>query len=935
MEELLKKLLETEDKIISCQEKFVIKKIELMNDLDLIKLNLQQKNLIYEDLVLIKGTIFPIPQKDNILSVTKMYLEFNNYYQLNLFVEGKIDKESESPVLEGNTKNVSFEYKVIYKTISELTNISLYEINSTIFRIINILDNGVVNIKSISDYKDYTIDLNKEQIDKYKKDDFLWITYYQLNRNKIVKNKMTIIKILDEEKLIDFFDCIPMKNINLFQVIDINDNDIILIDKKQNINKLDKNNNFIKNNNIDFYSTVIISNYVNDFENKIKLTENSFFYTFKIESYYIENIITNLISILELHFLDYNEKNNKFDCISSILFDDKKISNKIEYIICSSIYLKKYEFYPFQLKLYNSKNKDIIAITFTVYLYPGVINKINVFLNTKSAKTYFFEYLYYNLTDNLGEIEENINVDGNNYKININDNFGSKNRKRISIMNIPYQEMIIPENQLKTNSIQICELTQYKMKRIIGIYDILNVFDEIENYNDYFDEYYENFGDIYEMIKYFTPLNFDNITQALKDKQKKFNKIHLEYNILDTNNFNKSLTLSQFKAWFGLIICLFIKMKNNLTTDIKKIIKETLSIYLEIQNKNLKYIDIIRIIIYSLDEKILKNSNFNLELKFISELDKNSPYFLAFEFNKKQIESLNEFHPLFQAYLQLDSYKAYNYLHSTETHTFSLELVFMLKYQLLSTFEDFFFVKREDNDEYSLLHNNTRITVINELTTLGINYKESEVIKDPNKAKNYAMPLYIDFLHEKGGHYKFSLKNKDDISPCIYFKELRAEIEVSYISNKGLLLYGESGRIIENFICKDKKIIDALSSKFIFGELLDNKYFGGKDFTELVNAVKNKLQIEEEKEKEKENEKKYDKKKNKNVDKDVNNIKNKNDILLDFPSSGKIGDMIFDVNKIKRNIMMSKEEKEIKYKENLMNRKKKIMDLKKRKNSIK
>ena len=187
------------------------------------------------------------------------------------------------------------------------------------------------------------------------------------------------------------------------------------------------------------------------------------------------------------------------------------------------------------------------------------------------------------------------------------------------------------------------------------------------------------------------------------------------------------------------------------------------------------------------------------------------------------------------------------------------------------------------------------------------------------------MPLYLNILLEKGDHHQYSLKNKDNISLCIYFRELRTVNEVIRISNKGILLYGENGRITKNFISKDKNIIETLSSKFIFGGLLEKKYFGGKDFIELINAVKNKLEIEKE-----ESKKKYDNKKNE--DEDVNIIKNKNDILLDFPSSGKIGDVIFDVNQIKRNIMISKEEKEIKCKENLMNRKKKIMDLKKRRN---
>ena len=897
--------------------------------MDLIKLTLEQKNYIYDGLVLIKGLIYPIPKKDDILSVEKIYLKHTQEFELKLYIEGKVIEESQYSSIEGKKKIYSFEDDMIYKTLSELTGINLYDINSTIFRIINIIDNKSANIQSIYNSNNYIINLNNKQIKEFKLNDFLWVSCYELNKNKIISNKMTIIRLINEEELISFLDINQNKNTILFHVIDINDKDIILINNMQIIYKLDKNNEFIKNHNIGFCRTIIISNYNIDNDNRILLTDKSFLYQLKFESYYIENtIFINSVSILELHFLDYNKENNKFNCISSIFFDDKIITNEIEYIIFTSLYLKKYEFYPIKLKLYNSKNNDINPLTFSIYIYPGFINKINVFLNTNSSNTYFFEYLYYNINDNLEDTIKCVNINGIDYKININYNFGSKNRKRISIMNIPYQKMEIPETDLKTNSIQVCELIKDGIHKIIGIYDILNLeYDELEKSTDYFDEYYEYFGDIYDIMKSY---NFEVIIKKIKEKQEIYNKIKLNISILDTNNFNKSLTLSQFKTWFSLIIFKLLEMKKEKTdTIIEKIIKEFFSISLEIRNINLKYIDIIRIWIYSLVDTILNDSDSNHELKFISKIDKRSPYVIAFEFNKQIINSLNEFHPLFQAYLQLDSYKAFNYIHSEVSHTFSLEIDLMIKHQLLSTYDNFFFIKREDSKEYSFIHNPTRITVINELTTLGKNYKESEIIDDPNKCNNYAMPIFIDFLHEKGGHHKYSLKNKGDISPCIYFRGLRTEIEVSHIYSKGLL-GGESGRIIENFICKDKNIIDALSKKYIFGELLVIKYFDGKDFTELINEIKNKLEKEE---KENQNKKNYNNKNNQDENRGIININNdKKLLLLNLPSSGKIGDVILNVDRIKRNIMMSNEEKEVIYKENLFERKKKIVELKKEKN---
>ena len=51
---------------------------------------------------------------------------------------------------------------------------------------------------------------------------------------------MTILEILNEEKIIDFVDCFRMKNVNLFRVVDITNKDIILVVHDYKIQKLEK-----------------------------------------------------------------------------------------------------------------------------------------------------------------------------------------------------------------------------------------------------------------------------------------------------------------------------------------------------------------------------------------------------------------------------------------------------------------------------------------------------------------------------------------------------------------------------------------------------------------------------------------------------------------------------------------------------------------------
>lgn len=941
MENRLKELLEKEDKEIFCEETFVVKHVELINDLDLIKLNLQQNNSVYKGLVMIKGNTFPIPKINQILSVKKIFLKINGEFQLQLFIDGKIDeqkkhdKDGKANKENNRYKNnieeehcFSFDYENIFKTISKLTNIPLPENRVMIFRILNISEKGLANIKSISDSNIYILELKEHQVINYTNNDFIMILCYELEKNKIKTNKMTTFEILNEGRLLSFLDSISIGNVNLFQVVDKVKDNIILVDKNQIMFKLNKNEEIIKNMEFYFCTTIIISNY-DTILDSIKINNNSFIYEFRKESYYIEKILTNLVTVLEFHFLDYKKEYNRFDRIKNPIYfeEDKTISKDIEYIIFLSPNSKNYEYYPLELTLFNSKDKEIISISFTIYIYPGVINKINAFINVDLKEAFFFEYLYYNITDNLGEVEKIIDVNGKCYDVNIYDSFGSQNRKRICIMNIPYQKMEIEENELKSNSIQVCELIKNGFHKIVGIYDITNEIKDKEKENICFNEYYEQFGDLYNMLKNYSLSSHESISRTLENKFNEYSKNKFE-SITDTTIYAKSLTLSQFKTWFGLIICEFVKIHKNDYSNIDAIIKQIIQIFIDIRNEKLEYIDMIRILIFTLDRNLGKDGDSKFELKFISRLKKNSPYLLAFEFNKNQIKSLNEFSALFQAYLQIDSYKAFNYIHSEQSHTFSLELTFMIKTQLLSTYEDFFFVTRENKKRYAFIDCKTKITAINELITLGEDYDESNVINDLDKARNYAMPISIDFLHEKDGHHKYSLKNKNDLVPCLYYRGLKTEIEVAAIFKELNILKGESGVIIENFICKDKYIINALSKKHIFGEFLKPEYFEGKDFNKLIGAVKEKLKSNAEQEEKKINSPNDKNSKQKEEKFTFNSVGNDKELYL-FSNC-----IMDDVDYIKENlmkeIMMTEEEKKEIEKKNNKKRIEKLENLKKK-----
>ena len=919
MENIINQLIEQPDKSLKINERFLVKNVDLRNDLDQIRLDLQQDDKEYKCLVMEKGYTFPIPAQNDILLVDTIYLKYSQEFQFKLYIKGKIDKNNKTLENKKVLHEYSFEYKYIFDTLSKISKVTIFKDKSSVFRIINIVhdENYIAHLRDLSDSKIYYLNLDKNKLNIIKKDKFLWIYNYEKKEDCIFDNKLTTLEILEEDKMISFlvryfYD----KNITIFEVIDIDNGNITLINKKKEICKINNCSNLIKDYGINFCSIIIICNYNIKGNNEIEIIKDTFIYKFNEKSYFLKDILINSYAVLKFHFIDFEKDNNIFD---SVYYDERtsiKIKNDIEYLVIDSCVDKIYDYYPVNLTLFNSTKEESKTITFTVYLYQSVMNKINVFLNTKSSKRYFYEYLIYNLDDELGKFEKKINIDNIEYNINISDSFGSLNRKRLSIMNIPYQDSEILEEEITGNSIQICELIKGKNKKIIGIFNI--DFFEIEEIScAYFDNYYPSFGDIYDMIIEYNDKNSEKIMNTLIAKLKSINLKSLSES--DNVNFNKvdlfenSMTLSQFKTRVGLIIIKYINDYINISDKkyLNEVITEISSMFEQIKDENFEFLEVIRILIFTLENILVRKSSSKIKLKLVSKLNSNSPYTLAYNFNKDQIKSLNEYSALFQAYLQLDSYQSFNYIHSMQTHNFSLELVFILKHQLLSTYNDFFYVKTEINDENVYFDSKTKIVVINEYELFGPNFKEEEIIQNQKNVNDYAMSLSMNFLRENDGRYKYKIKNHIFNQSLIYFRGLKIELN---ISNYSSIIIGESGRIIENFICKNRDIIKLLSKVLIFGEFFKKEYFDQKDFKNLIKEVIQKYNS-------------FQNKKNKTESKNYNI----NNIFNESKNSVKVGDIIIDVEKYKRNISITSDEKKASFQKYLQQRKKKLNDLQKRK----
>ena len=173
----------------------------------------------------------------------------------------------------------------------------------------------------------------------------------------------------------------------------------------------------------------------------------------------------------------------------------------------------------------------------------------------------------------------------------------------------------------------------------------------------------------------------------------------------------------------------------------------------------------------------------------------------------------------------------------------------MIKFHLKSNYEEFFFTSREISDKYAYQAVEEKITVINEKTLFNRDYYDKEItdINNINESKHYALPISMEFRHEKNSHQKIVPKNPGLLSPLFYVRDLKykkcSEKIITYIKGKDGKneekegIKGESGKMVESFISADEKKINRLKKELIYGELFDKKYFYNDNFKDLFNKM--------------------------------------------------------------------------------------------------
>ena len=268
----------------------------------------------------------------------------------------------------------------------------------------------------------------------------------------------------------------------------------------------------------------------------------------------------------------------------------------------------------------------------------------------------------------------------------------------------------------------------------------------------------------------------------------------------------------------------------------------------------------------------------DIDYIIINKSSNTNPYFKAFNLLKNIIENLTEDSRLFEPFLYFDSGTIINYLEKDEFNNVNYENIFgeieekkkdefiseygltlmninSIKKHLIQLMPNVIIRIAVDIDFNAYYEKTTGVMVINELILFGHNVSEMDKnYADLQTCDNYIIPILLEMLHEKMGHGIIRIFDEEAVSPRFYSDSLgEFEYQNIYktIREKGELkkiLVPESGKVLENYISKNKLIIIALKYPCEENKILANYiYWIGENFHMLEEIVLNTIKILKEK----------------------------------------------------------------------------------------
>ena len=580
-----------------------------------------------------------------------------------------------------------------------------------------------------------------------------------------------------------------------------------------------------------------------------------------LEQDYQENKINQKIA-LRFNLLDFdsNDLDNKNE-IKEILLKQIGIDSPQKYIKFFNTERKtiyyvydangyQQEYFPQIIYLYFKDEINPFELKF--FVYKSFLTETNLFIRQKCLNVY--EFLYFSLDNSLPNyIEIEYQTDK---KIKSNDfhTFNSKLRKSIIFINIPVQNKEDSNFDNSFLNIYLCNKEQIKLygtfclktvstpeKRYFS-FDKLIEKNIVGIFNDYFNLVRKGKFEVFKN-KYFSlgPITENNLQKEL----------YAEFHLYQYENTENTLNYFNSLCFWNLF---YIIIKNKLPF---KYAEKYIKVYNKIEERNIfNYIERSMILIDFVQRAFEDKSKFICpKLFFYDELEEHNPYKIAFKFQYEIINNITEESCLFQPFLFLDSYIMDSIQQKNRTdfnkilkpaYSISMLTIDKIKDHLKKTIKNYFFVLKNQGinsrNYYASTKKFTNLITYNETILLCNSHydkmyqiEQIDLINNKKIINNYAFVLNLENLHENFAHNKELIINLKK-SPTLYFDR---NLNLGYIYHYKTQEYGESGRLIEAFICGENLIDEIKKNIYEMGDFLKVKYYIGKDFKDLTDGFKN------------------------------------------------------------------------------------------------
>ena len=287
----------------------IVKNIEIDNYLDLIEIDCEEKDILFEKLTISKGTIYPLPKQNDILTIKKIFLDFDeDLISFRLFLKTEIKGKSQTNninKINSEDKSYSFSKTKIVESLKNKCNIN-ENLDTSIFRIDSINNKSYI-LFCFKDLKTYRF--QKEDKTKFTIGDLILIANYLTTNNTEIKlSKISITKILNEEQLFRlrrFHD----NKINIFKVIDIEEKYYTMINSAHEL-YLVKRNKTLEKKEIKLCQLLLINYTINniynnkeDYPKEIDLDPNSIIYISTQDIYFSKLLNINKLSVIKINII--------------------------------------------------------------------------------------------------------------------------------------------------------------------------------------------------------------------------------------------------------------------------------------------------------------------------------------------------------------------------------------------------------------------------------------------------------------------------------------------------------------------------------------------------------------------------------------------------------------------------------------------------------